>query len=224
MKIAAVIPAYNEENTIANIVKQASKYVDHIVVVDDCSNDQTAWIAQRAGAEACKHIENKGAGAATRTCLQLAKSFDVVITLDADGQHNPDEIPMLLKPFNLYSNIGIVIGSRFLHHYEAPGYRKFGIDIITWLYNVGHKHKIKDAQSCFRAYSKAFLEKLTIAENGFAFSTEVLLKARKLGFSIVEVPISCIYRNHEQDSTINPVKHGLSVALKTIYWRLKLLT
>jgi glycosyltransferase involved in cell wall biosynthesis len=245
MKTAVVIPAYNEEKTIADIVKRARKYCDHVIVIDDCSSDRTGRVAQRVGAETFKHTENKGAGAATRTGLELAQSFDIVITLDGDGQHNPDEIPVLLEPLKPYSNVGVVVGSRFMprriksqrrvdyldeasyvieqyEYIEIPKYRKFGIDVITWLYNLGHSNKVKDAQSCFRAYSRPFLNKLSIEENGFGFSVEVLLKARKMGFGIVEVPISCIYRSYKQDSTLNPIRHGLEVAWKTIWWRCKL--
>lgn len=244
MKIAAVIPAYNEENSVAGIVKQTLKYVDHAIVIDDCSSDHTGWMAQRAGAEVWKHTTNKGAGAATRTGLELARSFDIVITLDADGQHDSDEIPKLIEPM-LEGKTDIVIGSRFVprmirasrkanylynasyaiedyEYMKIPKYRKFGIDIITWLYNFGYSYKVKDAQSCFRAYSRAFLNRLNIKENGFGFSVEILLKARKMGLSITEVPISCIYRNHKQDSTLNPIRHGLEVAWKTIWWRCKL--
>jgi hypothetical protein len=82
--------------------------------------------------------------------------------------------------------------------------------------------KLIDTQSCFRAYTRQLIEKLTIEENGFGFSTEVLIKARKMKARMVEVPIECIYHNLEQDSSMNPVKHGIGVALKTLWWRIKL--
>ena len=227
MKIVAVLPVYNEENTIGDIVRIVKKYVDLVVVVDNNSTDRTVWEAQKA--EAKVYTEKiQGQGAATRlgwNSIRWGNYYDILVTLDADGQHNPEEIPRLLNtvksPFR--HSPDIVIGSRFLLPAKAPCYRKFGIDVITWLYNVGHKQKIVDSQSCFRAYRRKVLEIINIEENGFGLSTEVLIKARKLGFKIIEVPISCIYhKDRRMNSTLNPVRHGLEVAWKTIWWRLKL--
>jgi len=221
IRAVAVIPAYNEEKTISDIVKRTKKYVDKVMVVDNCSTDNTSKecaLIRDVGIYDCKI---KGAGAATRMAWKNVAwdGYDAMITLDADGQHNPDDIPMLLTGLN---EADIVIGARFLDGYSVPPYRKFGIDIITWLYNIGHK-PITDAQSCFRAYNRNVLDFIDIAENGFGFSTEVLIKARKQGFKITEVPIDCIYHSDfKQNSTLNPVHHGLEVAFKTLKWRLKL--
>jgi len=106
---------------------------------------------------------------------------------------------------------------------EMPRYRKFGNNVITWLYNFGHSFKVSDTQSCFRAYNKKFLERINIEERGFGFSTEVLVKARSEGFKIVETPISCVYHDvYAHDSSMSPIKHGLNVALMTIKWRIKI--
>jgi len=226
-KIVAVIPAYNEENTIANIVESASKYVNcGVIVVDDGSIDQTGWFAERAGAEAIKLPRNFGAGMSTRIGLLFAQArhVDIAITLDGDGQHYPTEIPDVIAPI-LEGYSDLVIGSRFMGDYKMPSYRRFGIWVITELYNIGSKHRIKDSQSCFRAFNRNALESLEITENGFAFSVETLIKARKKGLLIVEVPITCHYHERYWDnSTLNPVKHGLSVAWATIKWRLRLKT
>jgi glycosyltransferase involved in cell wall biosynthesis len=153
--------------------------------------------------------------------MALELSADIVVTLDSDGQHDPSEIPQVLKPI-LEGKADMVIGARFMGEYEIPRYRKFGIDTINWLYNVCNSKKLIDTQSCFRAYARELVEKLTIEEDGFGFSTEVLIKIRKMKARMVEVPISCIYHRLEQDSTMNPLKHGFLVAWKTIYWRVKL--
>ena len=224
-KIVAVIPAYNEENTIADIIKHASQYVNcGVIVVDDGSTDQTAWVAEKSGAEAVKLWRNNGAGATTKIGLELAKArnVDVAVTLDGDEQHDPLEIPDVVAPI-LDDSADLVIGSRFMGNYKIPAYRRLGIWVITELYNLGSKHRIRDAQSCFRAYSQKVLESIEITEDGFAFSVEVLIKARKRGFRITEVPITCFYHeNYSDNSTLNPIRHGLSVALATIKWRLKL--
>src|SRR4030042_149553 len=115
MKVTAVIPVYNEENTIARVVRETQCYCDEVIVVDDCSTDKTPQIIQELGIKYALHGKNYGAGAATRTGILMALKFnaDIVVTIDGDGQHNPKEIPMLLAPFKSHNNVGIVVGSRF---------------------------------------------------------------------------------------------------------------
>jgi glycosyltransferase involved in cell wall biosynthesis len=216
----AVIPCLNEAQFIRNIVTRARRYVDEVIVVDDGSTDNTALAASGAGATVIAHKSRQGAGAATRTAFEAAKTFeaDVLVTLDGDGQHNPDEIPQILDPI-IRGEADLVIGSRFLnpHLEDVPRYRKFGIDVITWLYNIGSQTKVTDSQSGFRAYSRRLVEGINITEDGFGFSVQVLIQARKKGFVITEVPVSCIY--HADGSTINPISHGLGVAFSVIKLR-----
>lgn len=233
-QIIAAIPCLNEAQFIADIVTRAKKYVDKVIVIDDGSTDKTSEIARAAGAEVIRHQKRKGAGAATKSGFQAAKAnhADILVTLDGDGQHNPDEIPMLVSPIS-DNKADLVIGSRFpqqtqqtLQTLPTPQtnirrYRKFGIDVITWLYNLGSRVKITDSQCCFRAHSQRLLDSIDITENGFGFSVEVLTKARKKGLIITEVPISCVY--HSQGSSLHPIPHGLGVALSVIKHRLKAL-
>jgi glycosyltransferase involved in cell wall biosynthesis len=144
-----------------------------------------------------------------------------IVTLDGDGQHNPVYIDPILQPLK-DGTADLVIGSRFLNGDHAPSYRMLGITIINWLYNFGAKSKIADSQSGFRAFTKEVAVACPIAEDGFQFSTEFLIKARANGFRIVEVPISCVYQGNGQDHSMNAIKHGLKVALATIKWRLKI--
>ena len=157
---------------------------------------------------------------AYKSCFEAARSLeaDVLITLDGDGQHRPEELPRVLAPL-LSGKADLVIGSRFLEDYEVPRYRKFGIDVITWLYNIGSPVKVVDAQSCYRGYSHRALDKLQITESGFGFSVELLVQAREQGLVIREVPISCIY--HSASHSINPVVHGVGVALMVVKHRIK---
>ena len=221
-KIIAAIPCLNEGQFIGDIVARSSKYVDTAVVIDDGSTDNTSEVAKGAGAEVIRHERSRGAGAATKSAFQAAKTnnADILVTLDGDGQHDPNEIPLLLAPI-LSSEADLVIGSRFLQAdlIKAPKYRKFGIDVITWLYNLGSKKKVSDSQSCFRAYSRKLLEAVTITEDGFSFSVEVLIQARRKDLVITEVPISCIY--HSQGSSLNPIIHGLGVAISVVKHRFK---
>lgn len=220
-RIVAGIPARNEQQFIAEVVRKARKFVDEVIVVDDGSTDDTAEAAKAAGALVIKHETNRGAGAATRACFEEARrrGAHVLVTLDGDGQHDPDGIPQILSPI-LKGKSDLVIGSRFLgFNNPIPRYRKFGINVITWLYNLGSKLRISDAQSCFRAYGERALHSLNITQRGFSFSVELLVQARQKGFTITEVPISCIY--HSASHSANPVTHGLGVALTVVKLRLE---
>jgi len=225
-RVLVAIPCFNEQNFIGDVVTRARKYVDKVIVIDDGSTDDTGRVARAAGAEVIRHEARKGAGAATKSGFEAARrsNADIVVTLDGDGQHNPDDIPKLLAPI-LNSEADLVIGSRFLQPTQGtpqttnvPHYRKFGINVITWLCNLGSKVKVSDSQSCFRAHSRRLIDAINITENGFGFSVEVLIKARKKGFVIKEVPISCLY--HSQGSTLNPVVHGIGVAITVVKLRL----
>jgi len=112
-----------------------------------------------------------------------------------------------------------VIGSRFMGRYNnVASYRRFGINVITFLYNLGARTRITDAQSCFRAYNQRALEALHITEPGFGFSVETLVQARNASLRIREVSISCVY--HPEGHSMNPVIHGLGVALMVVKHRL----
>ncbi len=215
MKIIAIIPCLDEANFIGDVVSSAAKFVDTVIVIDDGSKDDTARVARNAGAEVISHPGRRGAGAATRTGFETALRYgaDIVVTLDGDGQHDPSEIPVLVQPL-MEGKADITIGSRFLREATVSRYRKFGIDVITWLYNVGHKSKIDDAQSGFRAYNKKALSRINITYAGFGFSIETLVQARKHGLIISEAPVSCIY--HGSGSTEHPIKHGLNVAFSVL--------
>lgn len=220
MKIIAVIPCLNEERFIAALVSGALPHVDRVLVVDDGSTDATASVAREAGAEVISHATRRGAGAATRSGFEAAIKLgaDIVVTLDGDGQHNPAEIPLLLQPL-LQDNADFVIGSRFINHEtNIPAYRKLGVDFITWMYNLGSKVTVTDAQSGFRAHSRKLLKSIAITHDDFSFSVEVLVKARKKGFRIAEVPVTCVY--HDRGSTSNPVLHGFSVMIVIAHIRL----
>lgn len=226
MRRIAVIPCYNEEGNICAVVAAAKFHIDDVLVADDNSTDNTITEAKEYGALIVSS-DNKGKGAGINTWRGIKKALemgaDSVITLDGDGQHNPVEIANFIGHMIKEGDCDLLIGSRFLGNYNIARYRKLGIDIITWLYNLGHKNEITDAQSCFRAYSKALLAKDIMTEHGFAFSVETLIKARAYGFKIKEIPISCIYhKEHSQNSTLNPVKHGFGVALAVIKWRTKI--
>ncbi|MEM1588484.1 MAG: glycosyltransferase family 2 protein [Candidatus Bathyarchaeia archaeon] len=215
-KIIAILPAFNEQRTIAEVILKAEKYVDEVVVVDDGSSDLTAEIAERLGATVIRHKRNMGYGAALRSGFEYALKLNpkVVVTLDADGQHDPNDIQKLIKPI-LSEEADIVIGSRFLHKikkHEIPAYREVGIKALTKLTKMSSKLRITDAQSGFRAYSRKAMETITIVEDGMDASTEILLKAAKEGLKIAEIPISIKYKGLKPFKH-NPVLHAMDVAI-----------
>lgn len=218
--IVVGIPACNEEQTIAKVVLQAKKYAGKVVVCDDGSTDLTGEIAEHMGADVIKHARNLGYGAAIQSLFKHAKKLDadVFVTLDADGQHDPSEIPVVVKPI-IDGVTDVVIGSRFVDKRLAsvmPWYRRVGVKVITSLVNNSSNNGIKDAQSGFRAYNRKSLEALRVFENGMGVSAEILINASKHGLRICEVSSSCNYNNGVQTSTHNPLKHGVDVVLSVV--------
>ncbi|MCP8309748.1 MAG: glycosyltransferase family 2 protein, partial [archaeon] len=207
--MVACIPAYNEESNIAKVVISAQRHVDKVVVCNDGSIDMTAEIAMKLGATVLEHEKNMGYGAALRTIFK-EQSSDVIVTLDADGQHDPNEIPRIVEPI-IKGEADVVVGSRFLGKSKMPKYRKLGVGMITKLSNLN----ITDAQSGFRAYSRKALEKIMPTEMGMGVSAEILIKATEQGFRIKEVPINIRY-DVEKPSHQNPFTHGLEVLLSMI--------
>jgi glycosyltransferase involved in cell wall biosynthesis len=210
----ACIPAHNEENTIADIIKKSFHYVDQVVVCDDGSTDNTAKIAKNAGAVVISQ-KNQGYGAAIATLFDYARrnNAKIMVTLDSDGQHNPDQIPLLINAITTH-DVDVSVGSRFLGDSEASGYRKAGIKIITSAANYGTNLKISDSQSGFRAYSKKAINAIHPTEQGMSVSTEILLKISNEGLSLAEVPIDITYG--PDTSEHNSVSHGVSVLANTI--------
>jgi len=216
LKVVIGLPAYNEEKNIASIIMRLKQVSDAIIVCDDGSSDLTAKIASGLGAITIIHPKNIGYGAAIGSLFTKAREIeaDVLVTFDADGQHKIDDINSVLEPI-LKNEADIVIGSRFLNNDDnVPKYRKIGIKTITGLTNVTTGNKITDAQSGFRAYNKNVLQSIILSEHGMGVSTEILVKAARNKFRIIEVPITILYEG--DTSTHNPVSHGASVVFSTI--------
>jgi glycosyltransferase involved in cell wall biosynthesis len=196
-RLIAVLPAYNEENAIAKVLIKTERHVDKIVVVDDGSNDLTPEIAKRLGATVLSHGSNRGKGAALRTGIEYAKGqleFDVLITLDSDSQHNPDEIELVAKPI-LQGNADVVIGVRPMESGVMPRERIIGNKILDGVTNAASRGngKLHDTQSGFRAYSFAALKKIDFSQSNMAVESQTLVDAVSSGLRIEEVPISTTY-------------------------------
>ena len=214
VRILVCIPAFNEAKTIEDIIMKSKKHADGVIVYDDGSTDNTYDLAKSSGATVIKSPKNTGYGAAIRALFQAARdqNADIMITLDSDGQHNPDQIPVLIEPL-LKQGVDLVIGSRFLNRKDkerVPRYRSFGIKTITKLTQTTSYGGITDAQSGFRAYNKNALSKINLFEDGMAVSIEILLRAKEKNLLTTEVPITITY-DTKDTSTHNPISHGIGL-------------
>lgn len=215
IKKIAIIPAYNEEAAIENMILRTSQYVDKVIVVDDGSNDKTKEMAKLAGAELICHEKNQGKGVALKTGFTAIDDEDIIITIDGDGQHNPDEIPSLIEPI-VNNEADFVNGSRYIYGNddETPGYRRIGQKVLDKATNISTGFNITDSQSGFRAFSKIAIPYFNFNDSGFAIESEMLIDASKANLRFIEVPITVRY--DVDGSTKNPISHGFGVLFQII--------
>ena len=214
--IVALIPAYNEEATIASIIIKTQKHVDVVIVCDDGSTDMTREIAKRLGAIVLIHERNLGKGAALKSLFQKARELhaDIAITLDADGQHDPNEIPKLVEKL-IRTDADIVIGSRFLKQpSKIPSHKIIGNKLLNLIINAG----VTDTQSGFRAYSKRAISLITPSEMGMGVDSEILIKAKEKNLKIVEVDITANY-SVPRPSKLHPIRHRFEVILTVLKYK-----
>jgi len=206
----AAIPCFNEELFIGSVVLKTRDYVDQVVVIDDGSSDQTALVAEKAGAMVISHGSNKGKGAAVRTAFEHAKGTgcNALVLLDGDGQHDPAYIPSLVKPV-LEDKADMVVGSRYLEiKSHIPRVRKLGQRVLTLFTNVGSPVKLTDSQSGLRAFSPKAMQAFSFVEQGLPVESEMQFLANDAGLRVIEVPISIVYYGRPKRS---PLLHGVAV-------------
>ena len=140
MSILLCIPAYNEENVIADLIKKSLKFVDNVVVYDDGSKDNTCNVSENAGAYVIRNSQNYGKGFALQSLFKYAKyhDFDIIVTMDGDGQFKPDEIPKLCNPIS-NNDYDMVIGYRFDNNDEMPKYRELGNKVLDNMSKLASK-------------------------------------------------------------------------------------
>jgi glycosyltransferase involved in cell wall biosynthesis len=202
--IVALIPAYNAEKELGAVVAEALKHLP-VLVVDDGSRDDTAAVAERAGATVLRQSPNQGKGAALRSGLVWAIQHDLraTVTLDADGQHDPAEIPKFL---DAYARTGadLIIGARDFH--AMPPVRRIANTLGGRAFSWGMRAPIRDNQSGFRLISRRLAAALLESEEaGFEFEVEMIMTCIERGFTLDWVPIRTIYADEE--SHIRPVHH-----------------
>ena len=215
MSITAIIPAFNEEVSIGSIVLKTKNYADHVIVVDDGSIDDTAEIAKSAGAEVIRHSRNRGKGKALKTGFDEAKKngTKIIVTIDADGQHDPSEIPKVVGPI-LAREADMVIGSRYLNGNNIPLYRRIGQRVLDHATNLNSGSNIIDTQSGFRAFDIGIVQNFLFGQNGFSIESEMLAEAANARLKIKEVDIGVRY--DVDCSTENPLVHGMKVLINIL--------
>lgn len=209
MTAVAVIPAFNAEKTIGEVVERSLKFVDAVIVVDDGSWDSTAAVAEQAGATVIRHGKNMGKARALKTGFKNLPECDVVVMLDADMQHLPEEIPRFFEV--LWDDCDVCIGSRFLESPEnMPPSCRLSNKVASSLLSFLSRHRITDPQSGFRAIKKDKLDLLELKAERYSIEHILILEAASKGLKIKEVPISCVYG--EEKSNIRPFRDTLRVA------------
>ena len=196
MKIVALIPAFNEEETIADVLSHTARFVDEVIVVNDGSRDRTAQIAKHHGVVVVSHVINRGLGAAIGTGFELAlkRKADVVITLDADGQHDATEIPKFTKA--IQSGADVVIGSRMKTRTGMPWYRQIAQVRGNLTTFVLFGAWVFDSQSGFGAFTAFALSKIEIKTNRMEVSSELIAETKRNKLRLQEVPIRAIYTEY----------------------------
>jgi len=207
----AIIAAYNEDRFVGSVVIKALRHVDHVIVIDDGSTDHTAHVAEKAGALVIRHERNRGKAEAINTGLTRAREMNasIAVLIDADGQHNPDQIPELLAPIQS-QDVDLVVGSRFLGvRSRIPRWRIVGQHALTVATNLASGVVLTDSQSGFRALSNKALQALAFRpDGGFSIESEMQFLINKHHLSVKEVPVSVIYAEGPKR---NPFRHGFQV-------------
>jgi len=215
-KIVLVIPAYNEAERIATVVEKAAPLVDRVVVIDDGSTDKTFTKAQSAGALVLRHRINLGKGAALKTGCEAARSLgaEIIILMDGDGQHPPEEIPKILEKFD--SQYDAVLTIRQFNR-TMPPIMLLGNLILTATARLLFKIRINDLTCGLRAFRKEAYEKIKWRSSGYAVETEIAINITQAGLNYAVVPIETIYFNAYKGTTFID---GLKIFLNMLIWRL----
>ena len=211
----AVIPAHNEEKNIEQIVKKTKKHVHSVVVVDDGSKDKTAQLAEKSGAIVLRHIINLGKGGALKTGCEYAfsKGAKYIVALDADAQHNPDDIPRFSEKLAKYD---IVFSCR-KYSKQMPAVLRFGNMFISEAASILYNVNLNDTQSGFRAFSKEAYKKIRWNAADYSMESEMISRAGKQKLKYVQIPIQTIYSDKYKGTT---VIDGMKIALNMIWWKL----
>lgn len=219
--VAAAIPAFQAEETVGDVVRGTLELVAEVLVVDDGSTDSTSSAACTMGARVVRHRRNLGKGSALRTAFTdlLARGFSTVITLDADGQHLPGEIPRLLE--GARGGADLVLGSRTHLFAEMHPLRRASNRGSSWAISCIAGTAVLDAQSGFRLYTRNLLERTGFPESRFEAESAVIVRAGRLGFRVTCVPVALGVVDGRATSHYRPLADSLRIAGAVIRARLE---
>lgn len=203
LKICIVVPAYNEEQVIRRVLVRLvselkkSKHIFKVVVVDDGSRDETASEAKKAGVHVIRHILNSGSGGASATGLAYARQndFDMAATIDADGQHDPEDLVNGIE-YSIKSGADLLIGSRLINTAGMTRTKILGNKGLSFITNMFFRVRVTDSQSGLRVFSKEALNKLNWRTNGYEYCSEMIWRAKQQDLVIKEYPIKAIYTSY----------------------------
>jgi len=210
-----VIPAHNEENNVVEVINKVKSYVNNIIVVDDGSTDNTYDKAKENGITVLRHEVNLGKGAALKTGCDFAlkQGAEKIVVIDADGQHNPKEIPKFLEALNDYE----IVFSHRTKSKAMPFILKFGNDFINKFSSFLFGVNIKDNQCGYRAFTNEAYKKIRWSASDYYMETEMIINAGKYKLRYTEIPIETIYADKYKGTT---VLDGVKIVLKMLTWRL----
>jgi glycosyltransferase involved in cell wall biosynthesis len=215
MEICGVIPTYNNETTIERVIGEARRYLETIVVIDDGSTDGTAGRAERKGARVIRLPHNRGKGNALRVSFRYAllHEYDAVITLDADLQHDPHDIPKFIEHYEKQGS-PIIVGNRMEYKEDIPRVRYVPNRVGMYLFSKMIGQAVMDSQCGFRLYDRKVMNTIPVVRDGFDAEADILLRAGKRGYKIDFVPIKAIYfENRHHPSYYRPVKDTFHISI-----------
>lgn len=220
MKLSIIVPVYNEEKTICEIINRLTKLeIDkEIIVVNDCSSDETLLLVNKFDhLKIISHPVNMGKGAAIRTGLKNAVG-DIIVVQDGDLEYNPECIPTLMKPI-LENNVDVVYGSRFLGKNKGMRFINFiankGLTMVT---NVIYGAKITDMETCYKLVRASIIKEISLRANRFDFEPEITAKILKKRVRFMEIPIDYSGRTHKEGKKIG-WKDGVQALWSLIKYR-----
>jgi glycosyltransferase involved in cell wall biosynthesis len=220
MTICALIPAFNEAAHIAQVVEGARPYVESVIVIDDGSSDGTAELARKAGAFCIELTSNSGKATALRRGFTHASTqkFTHAITMDGDGQHLPQDIPVLLRAAQ-ETKADLVIGARPFDRALMPRARYYSNTIGNRLASALVGREIKDSQSGFRLFRLESLSRIKLRSRRYEFEMEALIKLGRAGCIIAHAPIHMVYNNGQARSKMKPVRDTVRICLWSLAFR-----
>jgi glycosyltransferase involved in cell wall biosynthesis len=217
MRVLALVPALDAAGTIEDVVARTRAVLRDVVVVDDGSRDATGEIAERAGATVLRLPRNRGKGAALRVGFEhaLRAGFDAVVTIDADGQHDPGQVPALLRRRD-ETGATLVIGERTYGEDEMIPVRRFGNRFSRRAISLFAGVRVPDPQNGFRLYDRKLLEAVPLRGERYDLESEVIVKAARAGFVVESVPTRLLRVEGSATSHYRPVADTARICLAVV--------